>query len=142
MAPLRRDCTQALLLVVLLSLAGRCALHRGNSFTDWMGPNEFASYLNDRETRQADGKNFWARGHWINAVEGRWHKGSSEFRIKVGEAPSDRRYWWYWWFNQTPEDFDHHIRRLSDEGFTLVHSDSFQRPDGTTRHCGVWQKVE
>lgn len=130
------------LLAGLLLLAGCSTAARRNTFTPWMRPAEFSAFLNEREAKRDDGKNFWSRGHWITAVEGRWENGAPEYRVRVGDAPADRRYWWYWWFNQSQEDFNRHLHRLSDQGFTLVHSSSFQWPDGTERFSGVWHKIE
>lgn len=130
------------LVVSLLALAGCCSAPRKASFSPWMRLPEFSARLNELEAKQADGKNFWAHGHWIAAVEGRWEKGAPEFRIRIGDTPAGQRYWWYWWFNQSREDFNRHIHRLSDDGFTLVYSNKFQWPDGSERFSGVWHKTE
>lgn len=126
----------------LLWLAGCCTAPRQNAFTPWMRTVEFSSFLNEREAKQDDGKNFWSRGHRIAAVEGRWENGAPEYRIKIAAAPPDRRYWWYWWFNQSQEDFNRHLHRIADDGFTLVHTNRFEWPDGTLRYSGVWHKVD
>lgn len=127
----------------LLLLAGCCTAPRQkNAFTPWMRSTEFSAFLNEREKKHDDGKNFWSRGHWITAVEARWEKGAPEYRIKTGNTPADRRYWWYWWFNQSQEDFNRHLHRLADDGFTLVHSNQIEWPDGTIRYSGVWHKVD
>ena len=139
---LRRFLPVLLLAWSLLALGGCCTVRHADRFTPWMRPQVFSAHLQERETKREDGKNFWARGHWITAVEGRWREGAPEYRIKIGDTPVDRRHWWYWWFNQSPEDFNRHLHRLSDDGFTLVYSNSFRWPDGSVRYSGVWHKIE
>ena len=142
MTRLKRIFTLLAVSSVLLALSGCCTPRRSTGFTPWMNPASFSAFLNEHETKRDDGKNFWARGHWITAVEGRWGKGVPEYRIKIGDTPKGQPHWWYWWFNQSQADFNAHIHRLSDQGFTLVSSNHFTWPDGSTRYSGVWQKTQ
>ncbi len=106
-----------------------------------MRPAEFSAFLQEKEGKGADGKNFWSRGHWVSAVEARWHEGYPQHRLRIERAPVGQKYWWYWWFDQTPAEFGQHLRRLAAEDFQLVHSYRLEWPDGTVRHGGVWHKV-
>jgi hypothetical protein len=74
-------------------------------------------------------------------VEGRWHNGQPQFRLRIGESPKSGPRWWSWWFNQDQASFNKHIHDLADDNFVMVCANSFQWPDGTTRYNGVWHRV-
>lgn len=139
----------SVLLVLLPFLAGCCSVccsERGErearKFTPWMTYAEMRDFLAPLDAKDADHKNYWDRGHWLTAVEGRWTDGVPQFRLKRGEVPAGKKTAWYWWYNQSPEDFHRHLHELSDQGFTLVHQNKFVWPDGTFRYSGVWHRIE
>ncbi|WP_043583106.1 hypothetical protein [Geminisphaera colitermitum] len=111
-------------------------------FTPWMNNKEMEVFLDPLGKKDANNKNFWDRGHWLAAVEGRWESGRPQFRLKIEKSPKGKKLWWFWWFNQDQESYNKHIHRLSDEGFVLVSDNSFEWPDGSRRFSGVWHKVE
>lgn len=136
------------LLIALLSILGACASpalstdpHVGRGFSPWMTYREMDAFLQPLEAKDETGKNFWAKGHWVTAVEGRWAEGRPQFRVKIGPVPSNRKHAWYWWFNQDQTSYNKHIHRLSDQGFVLVSHNTFTWPDGTVRYSGVWHKI-
>lgn len=144
--PLRRFV--GLLALALLPFFGGCASsafstdpHVGRGFSPWMTYREMSALLDPLEAKDETGKNFWAKGHWITAVEGRWSDGRPQFRVKVGQTPRGRTHAWYWWFNQDQASYNKHLHRLSDQGFTLVSHNTFTWPDGTVRYSGVWHKI-
>lgn len=106
-----------------------------------MSGDELSAYLEGLDGDKPEDKNYWDRGHWITGVEGRWHGGIPQYRISHEEVPPRRAYWWFWYLNLDQEAFSRHVHRLADEGFTLVHSNHFQRPDGSVRYQGVWHKL-
>lgn len=111
-------------------------------FTPWMNYKKMQAFLDPLEKKNDKNKNFWDRGHWLSAVEGRWENGEPQFRLKIVESPKGKKCWWFWWFNQDQESYNKHIHRLSDEGFRLVSDNSFAWPDGSRRYSGVWHRVE
>ena len=127
------------LFLSIIMIAGCQSLQR-DTRTGWMTLDEMNAKLNALEQKE-DGKNFWDRGHWITAVDGRWHKGAPEYRLRYSEVPEHRAYWWYWWFNQDQKSFRKHMHELADKGFTLVHYQEFERPTGEIRYQGVWHKL-
>lgn len=125
----------------LLLLRGARAAGPGE-FTPWMplsGLNEFLEGLSGHEQ---GAKNFFDRGNWLTAVEGRWEDGIPQYRVSHGPVPAARRaVWWQWFINQDKQSFDGHVHRLADEGFKLVHFNSYVRPGGGERFQGVWHKL-
>jgi hypothetical protein len=99
------------------------------------------AYLEGLDGDKTGGKNYWDRGNWINAVEGRWEAGIPQYRLTHSAVPEHRDYWWYWYFNQDRESFDRMVHRMADEGFTLVQFNSFVRTGGSERFQGVWHKL-
>lgn len=113
--------------------------HRSAGFTPWM--TDMGDYLKPLEVKDAGGKNYWDHRHWLEAVEGRWHNGRMEWRLRAGDAPATGPYWWWWWFNQDAAGINRHILEMSDAGCTLVSFNSFTLPDGTVRYTGVWHRT-
>ncbi|MEM7698464.1 MAG: hypothetical protein AAF236_08690 [Verrucomicrobiota bacterium] len=109
------------------------------AFTSWMSVAELDSYIKIRNA--GFDKSFWDRGHWILAAEGRWQDGTHEYRIVIDAIPDISAYQWKYRINQTQMQFEQSIDLFLREGFQLVHSQSFQRPDGTQRYQGVWQRL-
>ncbi|HQZ27445.1 MAG: hypothetical protein KA250_02600 [Verrucomicrobiales bacterium] len=107
-------------------------------FTPWMSPLALDTYI--RQKNSGFEATFWERGHWIRAVEGRWRDDTHEFRIVIGKNPDPERYGWYYRIDQTEEEFSQSILLREQEGFSLVQSDVYERPDGSKRYQGVWQR--
>lgn len=101
-----------------------------DGFTHWMNSQELKHHA------QA-GK---PKGLWITAVEGRWHDGVPQYRIREELKPTGRAFSWYWWHGQDKASFDQKSSQLTKDGFRLVHSQTFTSPDGTVRYQSVWQK--
>jgi hypothetical protein len=110
-------------------------------FTPWMSLSEMNAYLEGLDGDKPEGKNFWDRRNWLTGVEGRWEAGIPQYRLSHSPVPECRTYWWFWYFNQDQKSFDRHVHELADEGFTLVHFNSYVRPGGGERFQGVWQKL-
>ncbi|PXA03847.1 hypothetical protein DDZ13_09395 [Coraliomargarita sinensis] len=108
--------------------------------TGWLPLAQFNAELARLEKKQ-NGKNFWDEGHWVTSVDGRWNNGIAEYRMSYAEVPENEGYWWYWWFNQEESSFEQRKRYYSDEGFTMVHSQSYLNPEGEKRYQGVWHKI-
>ncbi len=111
-------------------------------FTPWMSRPDLDHFLSQFDTTPPGGHpNYWDKGHWINAVEGRWHDGIPQYRIRYGPVPRHRDLWWYWYLNQPQDSFTAHVNQLADEGFVLLDPNFCVWPDGTRRYQGVWHKV-
>lgn len=108
-------------------------------FTPWMSDMEV--YFFPLGEKDENGKNHWDRRHWLTDIEGRWHNGRMEWRVRAGDAPAKGPYWWYWYYNQDEASFNRHILRLTDEQFTLVSWTSFELPDGSKRYAGIWHRT-
>jgi hypothetical protein len=129
------------LVALLLSLSGARAEPPGQ-LSEWLSLAELNAYLEKLDGEKIDGKNFWDRGNWLTAVEGRWEAGIPQYRISYDAVPAERRAnWWQWFFNQDKTSFDQNVHRLADEGYTLVQSNSYVRPGGSERFQGVWHKL-
>jgi hypothetical protein len=140
---LKRILTFAGILLGFIAIGiGICRLYADAGFTPWMSHGELDTFLAQFDTNPPGGHpNYWDRGHWINAVEGRWHDGIPQYRIRYGPVPSHKGLWWYWYLNQDQESFSSHVHEMADQGFTLLDPNSFSRPDDTRRYQGVWHKV-
>lgn len=133
-----RPRTLASVLAAALMLLSTGCQQPSHDFTPWMTSTELNRYLEDLDANMPEGKNFWDRGNRITAAEGRWHQGTYQFRIAHEPVPQPRRaHWWFWYINQPQSEYGRHLHRLADEGFTLVHHQSFTRPDGEIRYQGV-----
>lgn len=102
---------------------------------------EFSEWLNyaqiDRYMERVN-----AQPAWVVEVEGRWHRGEPECRVRVDAAPRDVRYRWFWWCGRPREEFAGIDRQARSEGFDRVSLHSFADGDGRIRHSGVWHRVE
>ncbi len=107
-------------------------------FTSWMKKSDLDSYFQVLNNFDED-NDFFAKGYWITAVEGRWHKGNFEYRVKYGNGPS-RKYSWYWHINQDYNDFSQKSDGYNNRGFRLVYAQSFQSATGELRYQSVWHK--
>jgi hypothetical protein len=113
-------------------------LSADDGFTEWMASVPFHEFLSEKEMKDENGQNFWDRGHWILAAEGRWHDGQQEYRIRFGDAPKNKGYLWTWYLNMNQQEFDRHIEALTRDGYTMVQHNSFTRPSGTIMYQAVW----
>ncbi len=130
------------LAVVCLGAWGWTYYQANKGFTPWMTGAELGIFLSQFDTDPPGGHpNYWDDGHWIDAVEGRWHDGVPQYRLRYGDAPKDAPHWWYWYFNQSQEDYSRHVHEFADQGFTLLDPNSFLRPDDARRYQGVWHKI-
>jgi len=107
-------------------------------FIPWMSPLALDTYI--REKNRGFKKSFWDRGHWIEAIEGRWSEGRHEFRIAFDAIPESDRFQWYYRIDQTEAVYRDTLSRLRREGYTLVQSQAYERPDKTKRYQGVWHR--
>jgi hypothetical protein len=116
---------------------------RNAGFTPWMSKASLDQYLSQYDTTPPGGHpNYWDKGHWFNAVEGRWTNEGPQFRIRYGPTPKGVRYlWWYWDHDEDEKAFQTGSKRLAAEGFVLLDPNYFTRPDGTRHYQAVWQKV-
>jgi hypothetical protein len=112
-------------------------------FTPWMDNQQMDAFMKSLDGDRPGGKNYFDRGHWITAVEGRWHDGKPEHRIRYADTPKDVNHlYWYWWLNANQQEWAGHVEHYADDGFTLVHYSSYLRPDGRMIYDGVWHKVD
>lgn len=113
-----------------------------DDWTPWMDMAQMGAFMAALDGDKPGGKNYWDRGHWITAVEGRWQDGKPEHRIRYAPTPKGKKaVTWYWWLNANQEEWAGHVEKYADSGFTLNHFSSYQRPDGRTIYDGVWHKV-
>lgn len=128
-------------LIVAAGILGYLYYDNANrDFTPWMSVPEMQAYLKKMETPPAGEPEYW-KTHWITAAEGRWHGGTAQYRLRHAATPKDREYVWYWFIDQDQDSFGAKLKEYSANGIALVYNNSYQRPDGTTRYQGVWQKV-
>jgi hypothetical protein len=113
-----------------------------SAFTPWMTGPEVNTFLGQYDTVPPGGHpNYWDKGHWINAVEGRWHDGEVQFRITYGPVPKHRYLWWFWYLGINKSYFGNLAAKMAADNYQLLDSNSFTSPDGTERFQGVWHKV-
>lgn len=110
----------------------------GGRFTAWMTPLALDTYI--RLKNKGYSESFWQRGHWITAVEGRWAENTHEFRIALDKIPDRNRWQWQYRVNQSAEEFATAAREYADQGYLLIHSQSFVEPGGEPRFQAVWQR--
>lgn len=108
------------------------------AFTEWMSPSDLDFFI--RSQNEGHEQSFWQRGHWITAVEGRWESENHEFRISYEKMPSPDSWEWQYRVDQSKDEFVENIQSYSSNGFTLVQSNSYQRPDGSQRFQAVWKR--
>jgi len=114
---------------VLGLLASSARAENPSPLTAWMSLSDLNAYLEGLDGDKPEGKNFWDRGHWITAIEGRWEAGIPQYRVSYDAVPEARRaVWWQWYLNQDKQSFDAHVHQLADEGYTLVHGTATPAP--------------
>jgi hypothetical protein len=123
---------------VVLLLGYRCYV-KNRGFTPWMSLSELNAFMKTFDSKHPGEPNYWDQGHWITAVEGRWHRGIPQYRIRYGDAPGNG-YWWYWYINQDKAGFNKKIHDYADDGFILAYWNKLRWPDGTWRYQAVWHK--
>jgi hypothetical protein len=113
--------------------------HAGDdSFSGWMAKRDLDSYfeiLNKGDTSS----NYFDKGHWISAVEGRWNGHEVEYRVIIEDTP-DVPFKWWWWFNQKHRNFVAIMKKYEKEGASLIRAQSFAMPDGTVLYQSVWTR--
>ena len=107
-------------------------------FTSWMKKSDLDNYFQVLNNFDED-QDFFAKGHWITAAEGRWNQGNYEYRIKYSNTPS-KKYSWYWHINQDYKTFIEQSAEYHNRGFRLVYGQSFKSATGELRYQGVWHK--
>jgi len=112
-----------------------------SDWTPWMNDEEFAKFLVQLRGTKGHPTAYWGKGHWINAVEGRWHNGEEQFRITYGPKPKHKKLWWLWYFGLTQAEFNGMVGARAADGFTLLDGNFFTYPDGSRHYQGVWHKV-
>jgi hypothetical protein len=129
-------------LAVVVGILGYLRYDDANrDFSPWMSFPELTAYLKKFDPKSPDEPDFWKKGHWITAAEGRWHAGAAQFRIRYGLGPVAKGFAWRWFIDQDQESFGKRLKEFGDDGFVLVCSNSFKRPDGTMRYQAVWHKT-
>jgi len=129
--------------VVIAGLLGYLYYEDANrDFSPWMTVQELTAFLKKFEPARPTEPDFWKKGHWITAAEGRWHGGTAQYRIRYATAPVGKEYVWRWFLDQDQESFGKKLKELGDDGFVLTYHNSFKRPDGTLRYQGVWHKPD
>lgn len=109
-----------------------------DGFTAWMSPLALDTYIRQQNGGHDD--DFWERGHWITAVEGRWQSGEHQFRIAYEEIPDMDSLQWQYRANQSFEQFTGQIEELARRGYRLVQSQFFEHPEEGLRYQGVWRR--
>jgi hypothetical protein len=131
-----------LLLLPLRPIASAAPANPSVESSEWMTLDDLNAWLESLDGDKPEGKNYWDRGHWMTAVEGRWKDGVPQYRVSHSPLPAERRAsWWQWYINQDRQSFDSHVHRLADEGYALVQFNSYERPGGGERFQGVWHKL-
>ena len=128
-----------LVLIVVSLLSYRC-YSRNRGFTSWMSLSELNAFMTTFDSKHPGEPSYWDQGHWITAVDGRWHCGIPQYRIRYGDAPKGQGFRWYWFINQDRGSFNHDIQRYTEDGFILGFYSRLRWPDGTFRYQGVWHK--
>ena len=109
-----------------------------SDFTPWMSPLALDTYI--RQKNRGFEESFWVRGNWILAIEGRWQTDHHEFRIVHDTIPDRTRFEWYYRIDQTEGEYRDTLSRLRREGYHLVQSQAYERPDQTKRYQAVWHR--
>lgn len=109
-----------------------------SDFTPWMSPLALDTYI--RQKNRGFEESFWVRGNWILAIEGRWQTDQHEFRIVHDTIPDRARFEWYYRIDQTGSEYRETLSRLRREGYHLVQSQAYERPDKTKRYQAVWHR--
>jgi len=107
-------------------------------FTSWMSPTALDTYIRARNAGYTE--SFWRRGHWIPSVEGRWHRGATEFRIVIEEMPSPEAWHWHYRINLTEAEFSRTAYDMQEQGFRLQFHQVFLDGAATRRVQAVWRR--
>lgn len=111
---------------------------RESDFTPWMSSLALDTYL--RQKNRGEQGSYWARGHWIRAIEGRWHEGAREFRIALGMMERPGEVQWHYRIDLPEIAFAEELARMSAQEFQLAQSQACRHPDGSMRYQAVWQR--
>ncbi len=131
-----------ILVAVSLAVWGWNYYQTNKDFTPWMSLSELNHWEEQFDTNPPGGHpNYWDKGHWMNAVEARWHDGIPQYRVRYGPVPEGYDAAWYWYINQDQASFTAHVHELADQGFVLLDPNSYLRPDDSRRYQGVWHKL-
>ena len=129
----------ALLALFLLGVWGWNYYRANVGFTPWMSRPDLDQFMTRFASKAPGGHpDYWDKGHWIDAVEGRWHDGIPQYRIKYSAVPADCNGEWFWYINQGQDSFTDLVHKLADQGMVLLDPNSFLRPDNSRRYQGVW----
>jgi hypothetical protein len=109
-----------------------------NEFTPWMSSLALDTYL--RQKNRGYQGSYWSRGHWIRAIEGRWHEGAREFRIALGKMERPGEVQWHYRIDLTEMAFAEELARMSAKEYQLAQSQAYRHPDGSMRYQAVWQR--
>lgn len=96
-------------------------------YSEWLNFDQLDSY-----TRGID-----AQRYRVDAVEGRWHGGQDQCRVRYVQTPS-YPHQWYWWCSQGHAEFERLKAQYAAQGYTLVQEQTYARPDGDLRYSGAW----
>jgi beta-lactamase regulating signal transducer with metallopeptidase domain len=128
--------------VFFLSIIGWSYYQTNRDFTPWMSLSEMNRFLAQFDTNPpGQHPNYWDQGHWMNAVEARWHEGIPEYRIRYGPTPKGYSCSWFWYVNLDQASFSKHVHELADRGYVLLDPNSYLRPDNSLRYEGVWHRA-
>ena len=109
-----------------------------SDFTPWMSNLALDTYL--RQKNRGYQGSYWAQGHWIRAIEGRWHEGAREFRIALGKMARPGEVQWHYRVDLTGIAFAEELARMTAKEFQLAQSQAYRHPDGSMRYQAVWQR--
>jgi len=132
---------RSLLSALVLSLLLFPLTAQGGEFTEWMPRHLFKEFLDAKEKKGEEGKNFWDQGHWIQAVECKWELGWQMYRISIAESPKGKAVWWMWYLDMDEEYFEDRLTDLSKDGFRLVMVNKSVNPNGKKIFAATWQKI-
>ncbi len=107
-------------------------------FTPWMSQLALRTYI--LQKNRGNTVSYWDAGHWIRAVEGRWDRGDVEYRIALGQMERSHEFEWQHRIDLTEADFAKEGAALQGEGYRLIQSQSYSRPDGSLRTQAVWRR--
>lgn len=107
-------------------------------FTPWMSSLSLRTYI--LQKNYGHNEDFWQRGHWMRAVEGRWRGGDAEFRIAIGTMKHRDEFQWQHAMNLSESEFYKEDAHYRQQGYRLIQSQIWQMPNGSTRHQAVWRR--
>jgi len=108
----------------------RAAIGKEDRFSDWMSQQELQTHV------KASPRNLW-----MTALEGRWHEGAVQGRVRWEPRTSEGGFRWFWCFDHDEASFREKSGQYAKEGFRLIHQQTFTRPDGALRYQGVWHRL-